>query len=55
VIADRYALSLAIDTLALGAKDRDELAACVAAAAAGPLLADLLARVAASVAVLLGA
>src|SRR6202048_1856111 len=37
VIAHRYALSLDIDTLVLGVKNRQELAECVAAAEAGPL------------------
>ena len=50
VIAHRYALSLDIDTLVLGVKNRAELAGCVAAAAAGPLPADLIARIDASVA-----
>ena len=49
VIAHRYALSLDIDTLVLGVKNRQELAECVAAADAGPLPADLLARIDASV------
>ncbi len=49
VIAHRYALGQAIDTLVLGVKNRLELAECVAAAAAGPLPADLVARVDASV------
>jgi len=50
VIAHRYALSLNIDTLVLGVKNRQELAECVAAAEAGPLDADLIARIDASVA-----
>src|SRR5271157_4976107 len=50
VIAHRYALSLDIDTLVLGVKNRLELAECVAAAAAGPLAPELIARVDASVA-----
>ena len=50
VIAHRYALSLPIDTLVLGVKNRAELAECVAAAKAGPLAAALMARVDASVA-----
>jgi aryl-alcohol dehydrogenase-like predicted oxidoreductase len=50
VLAHRYALSLPIDTLVLGVKNRAELAECVAAAKAGPLPADLMARVDASVA-----
>jgi aryl-alcohol dehydrogenase-like predicted oxidoreductase len=49
IIAHRYALSLPIDTLVLGVKNRQELAECVAAAAAGPLPADLVARVDASI------
>src|SRR5271157_4922365 len=44
-LAHRYALSLDIDTLVLGVKNRRELAECVAAAKAGPLPADLLARI----------
>jgi aryl-alcohol dehydrogenase-like predicted oxidoreductase len=44
-LAHRYALSLPVDTLVLGVKNRSELAECVAAAEAGPLPADLLARV----------
>jgi aryl-alcohol dehydrogenase-like predicted oxidoreductase len=49
-LAHRYALSLGIDTLVLGVKNRAELAECVAAAEAGPLPADLVARVDQSVA-----
>jgi len=49
IIAHRYALSLPIDTLVLGVKNRQELAECVAAAEAGPLPADLIARIDASV------
>ncbi len=45
VIAHRYALALDIDTLVLGVKNRHELAECVAAAEAGPLSADLVARI----------
>jgi aryl-alcohol dehydrogenase-like predicted oxidoreductase len=44
-LAHRYALSLPVDTLVLGVKNRTELAECVAAAEAGPLPADLLARI----------
>ncbi|MBV8934396.1 MAG: aldo/keto reductase, partial [Alphaproteobacteria bacterium] len=44
-LAHRYALSLDIDTLVLGVKNRRELAECVAAAKAGPLSAELLARI----------
>ena len=47
VIAHRYALALDIDTLVLGVKNRAELAACVAAAEAGPLPGELIARIAA--------
>jgi aryl-alcohol dehydrogenase-like predicted oxidoreductase len=50
VLAHRYALSLDIDTLVLGVKNREELAECAAAAEAGPLPAELVARVDASVA-----
>lgn len=50
VLAHRYALSLAVDTVVLGVKNRRELADCVAAAAAGPLPADLIARIDRSVA-----
>jgi aryl-alcohol dehydrogenase-like predicted oxidoreductase len=45
VVAHRYALALDIDTLVLGVKNRRELADCVAAAEAGPLPADLIARI----------
>ena len=45
LLAHRYALSLPVDTLVLGVKNRTELAECVEAANAGPLPADLLARV----------
>jgi len=44
-LAHRYALSLEIDTLVLGVKNRQELAECVAAAEAGPLPPELMARV----------
>ena len=44
-LAHRYALSLPVDTQVLGVKNRTELAECVAAADAGPLPAELLARV----------
>jgi len=44
-LAHRYALSLPVDTLVLGVKNRTELAECVAAAKAGPLPADLIAKV----------
>jgi aryl-alcohol dehydrogenase-like predicted oxidoreductase len=43
-LAHRYALSLDIDTLVLGVKNRQELAECVAAAEAGPLPAELMTR-----------
>jgi aryl-alcohol dehydrogenase-like predicted oxidoreductase len=45
VLAHRYALSLDIDTLVLGVKNRQELATCVSAADAGPLSAELMARI----------
>ena len=51
MLAHRYALSLDIDTLVLGVKNRRELAECVAAAAAGPLAAELIGRIDATVAV----
>lgn len=45
-LGHRYALSMAgVDTVVLGVKNRDELAECVAAAQAGPLTADVMARV----------
>ena len=44
-LAHRYALSLDIDTLVLGVKNRAELADCVTAADAGPLPPELMARV----------
>jgi aryl-alcohol dehydrogenase-like predicted oxidoreductase len=44
-LAHRYALSLPVDTVVLGVKNRTELAECVTAAEAGPLPADLLTRV----------
>jgi aryl-alcohol dehydrogenase-like predicted oxidoreductase len=50
IVAHRYALGMQIDTLVLGVKNRAELAGCVAAAEAGPLPADLVARIDASVA-----
>jgi aryl-alcohol dehydrogenase-like predicted oxidoreductase len=45
LLAHRYALSLLVDTVVLGVKNRAELAECVAAAEAGPLPADLGARI----------
>src|SRR5437764_15417131 len=45
ILAHRYALSLDIDTLVLGVKNRQELAGCVAAAEAGPLSQDLIDRI----------
>jgi aryl-alcohol dehydrogenase-like predicted oxidoreductase len=45
LLAHRYALSLPVDTVVLGVKNRRELAECVAAAEAGTLPADMLARV----------
>ncbi len=49
IVAHRYALSLGVDTLVLGVKNRGELADSVAAAEAGPLPAELAARIDASV------
>jgi aryl-alcohol dehydrogenase-like predicted oxidoreductase len=45
LLAHRYALSLAVDTVVLGVKNRAELAECVAAAEASPLPAEVIARV----------
>jgi aryl-alcohol dehydrogenase-like predicted oxidoreductase len=45
VLAHRSALSLDIDTLVLGVKNRRELVECVTAAEAGPLPVGLMARV----------
>lgn len=50
VLAHRYALSMPIDTLVLGVKNRQELAECVAAAEAGVLRPEMIARIDASVA-----
>jgi len=50
LLAHRYALSLPVDTLVLGVKNRRELAECVAAVEAGPLPDDLMARIDRSVA-----
>ena len=44
-LAHRYSLSLDIDTLVLGVKNRQELAECVAAAELGPLPSELMARI----------
>src|SRR5713226_9043438 len=44
-LAHRYALALDIDTLVLGVKNRQELADCVAAAAAEPLPAELVTQI----------
>jgi aryl-alcohol dehydrogenase-like predicted oxidoreductase len=44
-LAHRYALSLEVDTLVLGVKNRTELAECVAAAEAGPLPAEIIVRI----------
>src|SRR5436190_17066114 len=44
-LAHRYALSLPVDTVVLGVKNRRELAECIAAAEAGPLPTDLMARI----------
>ena len=44
-LAHRYALSLDVDTLVLGVKNRQELAECVAAAEAGPLPGELMTRI----------
>jgi len=49
-LAHRYALSLDIDTLVLGVKNRQELAACIRAAEAGPLDPKVIARIDAVVA-----
>jgi aryl-alcohol dehydrogenase-like predicted oxidoreductase len=45
LLAHRYALSLPVDTVVLGVKNRFELAECVAAAKAGPLPTDMFARI----------
>jgi aryl-alcohol dehydrogenase-like predicted oxidoreductase len=50
ILAHRYVLSLPIDTLVLGVKNRQELAECVAAAEAGAPSAEVIARIDASVA-----
>ena len=49
-LAHRYALSMdEVDTVVLGCKNREELAECVAAEAAGPLETEIIARIDASV------
>ena len=49
-LAHRYALSMDdVDTVVLGCKNREELAECVAAEAAGPLETEIIARIDASV------
>jgi aryl-alcohol dehydrogenase-like predicted oxidoreductase len=46
VLAHRYALSMhGVDTVVLGVKNRSELAECLAAAAAGPLPAEVIERI----------
>jgi aryl-alcohol dehydrogenase-like predicted oxidoreductase len=50
VLAHRYALSLPVDTVVLGVKNRQELSECVAAADSGPLPSDLIARIDAAMA-----
>jgi aryl-alcohol dehydrogenase-like predicted oxidoreductase len=45
ILAHRYALSLDVDTLVLGIKNRQELADGIAAAEAGPLPGNLIARI----------
>ncbi|MSP01124.1 MAG: aldo/keto reductase [Acetobacteraceae bacterium] len=50
ILAHRYALSLPIDTLVLGVKNRQELAECVMAADSGPPSPEIVARIDASVA-----
>src|ERR1700758_2502087 len=45
LLAHRYAMSLPVDTVVLGVKNRRELAECIAAAEAGPLSADVIARI----------
>ena len=49
-LAHQYALSMDdVDTVVLGCKNREELAECVAAEAAGPLETEIIARIDASV------
>jgi hypothetical protein len=50
ILAHRRALRLAVDTVVLGVKKRQELAECIAAAEAAPPDDDLIARIDASVA-----
>jgi aryl-alcohol dehydrogenase-like predicted oxidoreductase len=45
LLAHRYALSLPVNTVVLGVKNRAELAECVVAAEAGPLPADVMTRI----------
>jgi aryl-alcohol dehydrogenase-like predicted oxidoreductase len=45
ILAHRYALSLDIDTLVLGVKNREELHAAIAAEEAGPLPPELIRRI----------
>lgn len=46
LVAHRYALGIAgVDTVVLGVKNRDELAQCIAAEAAGPLSGERLAKI----------
>jgi aryl-alcohol dehydrogenase-like predicted oxidoreductase len=45
LLAHRYALSLPVDTVVLGVKNRAELAECVTAAEAGPLPPDLMTQI----------
>ncbi|HEV2336386.1 MAG TPA: aldo/keto reductase [Stellaceae bacterium] len=45
ILAHRYALTLDVDTLVLGVKNRRELAECVAATDSGPLSPALVARI----------
>jgi aryl-alcohol dehydrogenase-like predicted oxidoreductase len=46
ILAHRYALTIpGVDSVILGVKNRDELAQCLAAEAAGPLSSDLMARI----------
>jgi aryl-alcohol dehydrogenase-like predicted oxidoreductase len=49
ILAHRYALSLPVDTVVLGVKNRQELAECALAADAAPLSAEIIARIDATV------